>query len=143
MALDMNIIWFIGIIAFIILEAATYQLLSVWFAFGAVGGLIAALCGAGFYVQMAVFIVVSIIFLAVLRPLSIKFVKNKNAKTNIDSLIGKPILITEDVNNILGTGKGKINGMIWTVRSEDNSEILKDTLPKVVKVEGVKLIVKL
>ena len=57
--MEQAVIWILGIIAFIILEAVTYQLVSIWFAIGALGGMIAAFLGTNFYVQMAVFIVES------------------------------------------------------------------------------------
>ena len=57
--MEQAVIWILGIIAFIILEAVTYQLVSIWFAIGALGGMIAAFSGVNFYVQMAVFIAVS------------------------------------------------------------------------------------
>lgn len=136
------ILWLVGIIIFIILEAVTYQIVSIWFALGAVGGLIAAVCGAEFYAQMFVFIVVSAIFLVCLRPVSRKLMKYKQEKTNIDSLIGKEVLVTKEVINLRGQGEGKINGMTWTLRSADNSNISENQIAVVEKVEGVKLIVR-
>ena len=73
----------------IILEAVTYQLVSIWFAIGALGGMIAAFLGTNFYVQMAVFIVVSFICILCLRPLSMKFFKPRNVETNAQSLVVK------------------------------------------------------
>lgn len=139
---DMNIIWLIGVAAFLVLEAFTYQMLSIWFVFGAIGGLIAALSGASFTVQMTVFLVTSVALLAFLRPISMKLVKNKDFKTNADSLIGKAVLITQDVDNASGSGQGKIEGMYWTVRSENGEMIVKDSTATVKRIEGVKLIVE-
>ena len=136
------IIWLIGIIAFVILEAVTYQIVSIWFAIGAAGGLVAALCGAEFNIQMLVFIAVSVIMLLCLRPLSKKAIKTNIEKTNVDSLIGKEVLITYEVNNIKSTGQGTVAGMDWTVRSTDNTVISEDEIALVERVEGVKLIVK-
>ena len=68
--MEQAVIWILGIIAFIILEAVTYQLVSIWFAIGALGGMIAAFSGVNFYVQMAVFIAVSFICILCLRPIS-------------------------------------------------------------------------
>ena len=87
--MEQAVIWILGIIAFIILEAVTYQLVSIWFAIGALGGMIAAFLGTNFYVQMAVFIVVSFICILCLRPLSMKFFKPRNVETNAQSLVGK------------------------------------------------------
>lgn len=136
------IIWLIGIILFVILEAVTYQLVSIWFAIGAAGGLVAAMCGADFNIQMTVFVAVSVIALLCLRPLSKKAIKTNEVKTNVDSLIGREVLITQEVNNIQASGKGIVAGMDWTVRSADDTVITKDEVVLVEKVEGVKLIVK-
>ena len=76
--MEQAVIWILGIIAFIILEAVTYQLVSIWFAIGALGGMIAAFSGVNFYVQMAVFIAVSFICILCLRPISMKFFKNND-----------------------------------------------------------------
>ncbi len=135
-------LWLVAIIAFIVLEAVTYQLVSVWFVIGSLGGLIAAALGANLPVQIAVFVIVSALMLAVLRPLSMKLLKPKGLKTNTDRLIGEDVLITEDVSNINETGKGKISGMTWTVRSESGEDIPENTVATVVRIEGVKLIVK-
>ncbi len=142
LAVNTNLIWLIGVIVFMILEAATYQLVSVWFAFGAIGGLIASVLGGGFYTQAIVFIVISALCLIILRPLSIKLMKNQNIKTNTDSLIGKMVLITEEVDNNAGKGQGKINGSVWSVRSADGSDIPVGESVKIIKIEGVKLIVE-
>lgn len=141
MEITTTVIWAIGIIAFIVLEAVTYQLVSVWFAMGAVGGIIASALGATFTVQMIIFIALSVVFLIALRPVSMKVLKARGAKTNIDGLIGKEVLITKDIDNINGAGEGKINGMTWSVRSLDNAKIPANTTAVVEKVEGVKLIV--
>ncbi|MGN0183045.1 MAG: NfeD family protein [Candidatus Ornithomonoglobus sp.] len=135
-----GIIWLIAIVAFIILEAVTYQIVSIWFVFGAIGGMIAYLLGADFYLQLIVFIAVSAILLSVLRPLSMKLVKKQDFKTNSDGLIGKNILITQEVSNIKGTGQGKINGMVWTVRGGNDEVIHAGEIARVKKIEGVKLI---
>ncbi len=134
--------WLIAVIAFIVLEAVTYQLVSVWFVIGSLGGLLAAALGANPWVQIVVFVIISALMLAVLRPLSMKLLKPKGLKTNVDGLIGEDVLITENVSNISETGKGRIKGMTWTVRSETGEEIPENTVATVLRIEGVKLIVK-
>ncbi|MCD8180544.1 MAG: NfeD family protein [Firmicutes bacterium] len=136
------VIWLAGIAVFAILEALTYQIVSVWFALGAVGGLTAAILGAQFNVQITVFLIISVVCLICLRPLSRKLIKTKKEKTNVDSLIGKEVLITEDVNNLLGNGAGKINGLTWSVKSADNSQIAANETAVVEGIAGVKLVVK-
>ena len=139
---ETGILWLAAVAAFIIIEAVTYQLISVWFVIGAIGGLIAALCGANFYIQMTVFLSVSVLLLILLRPVSMKLIKKQDFKSNADSLIGKNVLITEDVSNIKGTGLGKAGGMTWTVRTENDDVIAAGETAEVTRIEGVKLIVK-
>ena len=134
--------WLIAVIAFIVLEAVTYQLVSVWFVIGSLAGLLAAALGANLMAQIAVFVIVSALMLAVLRPLSMKLLKPKGLKTNTDRLIGEDVLITKNVNNIQETGQGKIKGMTWTVRSETGEDIPENSVATVTRIEGVKLIVK-
>lgn len=140
--ITLGVIWFIAIIVFLILEAVTYQLVSIYLAIGAVGGLVMYMLGFDFIPQMIVFLILSIILLCLLRPISVKAMKNRTLKTNADSLIGKKVYITKDVNNIEGSGEGRINGADWSVRSSDGSVITKGTSAVVERIEGVKLIVR-
>ncbi len=137
-----NILWLVSVIGFIILEASTYQLVSIWFVFGAIGGLIASLCEVNFYWQMVIFLGISVILLLVLRPVSMRLIKQQDFKSNSEGLIGKTVLITEDVSNIKGTGQGKVDGMVWTVRGETDEPIQSGETVKIKKIEGVKLIVE-
>lgn len=137
-----GIIWLVAIVAFIILEATTYQMVSLWFIVGAIGGLIASLLGAGFWVQMTVFLVISVALLLVFRPIVVKRLSKNNIKTNADSVIGKKVLITETVDNTNSTGQGRVDGAIWTVRSESGTIIEAGTIATIKEIEGVKLIVE-
>ena len=139
---SMGLVWLIGIIVFMVLEGVSYQIVSVWFAAGAMGGLLAYVCGAPVWLQIAIFIVLSLVMLAALRPISVRLLGKHKIRTNADSLVGKSVLITQDVDNIKGTGQGKIDGMTWTVRSETGETIPSGEVAKILKIEGVKLIVE-
>lgn len=136
----MQMLWLLAVIAFIILEAVTYQMLSIWFVIGAIGALIATLLGAGFWVQMAVFLALSVILLIAFRPIAIKKLKPE-FKTNADAVIGKKVIITKEVDNVNGTGEAKLDGMVWTVRTESGKTLGVGDVAEVKKIEGVKLIV--
>lgn len=140
--MDTNIIWLIAIGVFILLEAVTAQFVSIWFTGGGVAALIASLVGANEVTQITIFVIVSAILLIFTRPILKRFVDVKAEKTNSDSLIGKMAVITEKVDNLDAMGKAKIDGMIWTARSLDNSTIEAGETVTVEKIEGVKLIVK-
>ncbi len=136
-------LWFIAIVGFLILEGVTYQLVSIFLAIGAVGGLVMYMLGFAFVPQMIVFLAVSVLMLCLLRPISVRMMKkNKEFRTNADSLIGQRVYITKEVNNIAGIGEGKVNGAEWTVRSTDDSTIPEGTIAIIERIEGVKLIVR-
>lgn len=134
-------VWFAVLIICLIIEATTVQLISIWFAIGTIGGLIANTANQSVTVQLITFAVISAICLLFLRPVSQKFLKNDTDK-NINTVLGKEVFITETVNNLNGVGQGKINGSIWTVRSADGSVIPSGETVVCEKIEGVKLIVK-
>lgn len=140
--LQLGAVWLIAVVVFVAVEAVTYQMVSIWFAIGAAGGLIAYVCGAGLPVQIGVFIILSVVMFAALRPVSVRLAKKRRFKSNAEGLEGKTVLITEEVNNLNGTGKGKIDGMVWTVRAVNDQTISPGATARVIRIEGVKLIVE-
>lgn len=136
------ILWLAAVIILSLVEAFTCQLVSIWFAIGGVAAFIAAVSGAGLYIQFAVFAVVSVFCLLITRPLAKKILNNKIITTNSDSLIGKVFSVYQTIDNINQTGQIKVNDIIWTARSNDESVINKGECVEIEKIEGVKLIVK-
>lgn len=134
-------IWLIAVIVFAVVEGATYQIISIWFAFGAVGAMISTFFNASFTVQMVIFLLVSIICIVFTRPVFKKMLGNRIEKTNVDAIIGKDALVIEDIDNILSKGQVKVAGNVWSARSVDGSSIASDSVVNVEKIEGVKLIV--
>lgn len=137
----LTVIWIVLLVLFLILEAATVQLVSAWFALGALCALLANLCGVGVVWQVVLFLVVSAICLIATRPLVKKMTATKIQKTNADRCIGAEAVVLEEINNLKSTGLVKAMGNTWTARSENGSVIPKDAVVIVRKMEGVKLIV--
>lgn len=137
------IVWIAMLALFVVIEAATAQLVTIWFAVGALASLIAALVHAPIAIQIVLFVVVSVVALFATRPLVRKITNTKEARLNADRCIGQTAVITETINNIDGTGMAKIDGKVWTARSADGSVIPEGTQVTVNKIEGVKLIVSL
>ena len=134
--------WLIAFLVFVGIEIATFALTTVWFAGGALVGLILYLMGASLEVQLSVFAAVSFLLLLLTRPLALQYVNRHVKKTNAESLVGKRAKITEVVDNEAGTGAAVVNGQEWTARSKREDEILEEgELARVVEVTGVKLIV--
>lgn len=141
-AATLTVIWVVLLIVFLIMEAATVQLVSVWFAVGALAALIANLGGLNVIGQIVLFLVLSAVCLVATRPLVKKLTAAKIQKTNADRCIGAEAVVTEEINNLESTGQVKVIGNIWTARSTDDTVIEKGTVVIVERMEGVKLIVR-
>ncbi len=135
-------VWIGALIAFIVIEALTVQLLTIWFALGSLAALIATLCSASLPVQITVFAVVSLVALIVTRPFVKKFTGLKYSPTNADRYINEKGVVTQTIDNIRETGCVKVKGTVWTARSADNSIIEEGETVTVKQIEGVKLIVE-
>ena len=138
----MLIFWIVLLVVLIIIEAATAQLVTIWFAAGAAAALVAELCGLEQWLQWVIFIAVSAVALIATRPLVRKITQKTVQPTNADRCIGQIAVVTEDISNIDGKGQVHVNGITWTARSSDGSDIKKDERVIVEKIEGVKLIVR-
>ena len=138
-------IWAIGWLAlrmvFLAAEAATVTMVSLWFAAGALVALIAALLGGPLWLQVTLFLAVSAVLLALLRPLVKRYISPKITATKVDSVIGATGLVTAAIDNASAAGQVKIGGMDWTARSTSGEPIEVGTLVKVDKIEGVKAFV--
>ena len=139
---SMLIFWVVLLILLIVVEAVTAQMVTIWFAAGAAGAIVAELLGAQVWLQWIVFIEVSAVALVATRPLVRKLTKTRVQPTNADRCIGQTAVVTEEIDNIAAKGQVNVNGIIWTARSSDGSVIQKDTKVTVEKIDGVKLIVK-
>ena len=136
------IIWLAARVVLLIAEALTLGLTTIWFAGGALIALVAALVGANVWVQLGIFLAVSLILLIFTRPVALRYMNKSTLKTNVDSLAGEQGIVSETIDNLEATGKVKLNDVFWMARSEDGSIINEGTVVEIVRVDGVKLIVK-
>lgn len=141
--MSLSIIWLIVMVACLFVEFSTMGLTSIWFAGGALFSLIIALIGGPLWLQVLVFLVVSIVLIIFTRPLATKYFNKNRAKTNVNSVAGKQAIVTEQIDNLKGMGQIVTNGMEWTARSFDDSVIEEGTVVTIEKIEGVKAIVKI
>lgn len=136
-------LWIALLVALIVIEASTASLVCIWFAIGALAAAVAKLVGAGFFWQVAVFVIVSAIAVGLTKPFVNKLRKNGKIATNADMVIGKTGIVTEEITNDKFAGKVKVAGQEWSAIAADGSEIPKNSKIKVLKIEGVKLIVEI
>ena len=136
-----TIIWLVLLIAFLVVEALTVTMVSLWFAGGCLAALLVAATGGSLGFQIFTALVVSAALLACLRPIVRKHFTPKLTKTNVDAVIGSCGYVTADINNVSATGTVKLGAMEWTARSASGAPIAKGTLVKVDRIEGVKAFV--
>lgn len=134
-------VWLVLLILFVMMEASSVTLVSLWFAAGALVAVVAALLGASLAVQTVLFVLVSVVLLALLRPILKKYVNPQIQKTNVDALVGRECTVTEDINNLAAQGRVKVGGMSWSARSAAGEHIPAGTVVKIEAVQGVKLLV--
>lgn len=140
---EMTLFWLIAMVVLFIAEAATVNLVTIWFAFGALGALITSLAGGELWLQIVVFIAVTVATLIPTRRLAKKyFGKGKHQPTNADMVIGKECIVTEQIDNIAATGTVKCLGKLWSARTKNGSIVAPGQRVTAVAIEGVKLIVE-
>ncbi len=136
-------LWIIVMIAMLIVEAAAPGLVSIWFAIGALAALIGAAVHAPIWLQVVLFVAVSIAALLITRPLAKKYINGRTQATNADMILGKECVVREDIDNLAGKGVIFAGGKIWTARSaEEGCVIPKGSKAVVERIEGVKAIVR-
>ena len=141
--IPLTVIWLAALILFAILEGVTAGVLvSIWFALGSLAALIVSCFTPNFWVQLAVFLVVSCAAFALVRPLVKRYINPRTQRTNADRLVGQEAIVTETIDNLASTGQASIAGQVWTARGEDNTPIEAGARVKVLRIEGVKLIVR-
>ncbi len=134
-------IWTALFIVLVIVEAATAQLTTIWFAVGALAAAVASFCNGPVWLQWTLFLVISVVLILCTRKMATSLLKAKPKATNADRAIGQDGIVTEEIDNLNAKGAVNLNGVYWTARSEDNSVIPVGETVTTVRIEGVKLIV--
>lgn len=134
--------WVAALVVFLIVEAVTAGLVSIWFVFGSLVALICAALGAAVWLQIFWFVIVSVATLVLTRPLVKRYVDSRSVATNADRSIGRTAVVTERIDN-LAAGAVKLDGVVWTARSTDDAVAIETGERVTVRaIEGVKLIVE-
>jgi len=135
--------WALTTLAFIIAEIITIQLVSIWFAAGAfVTMIVAYFYSPGFVGELVIFIVTSALLLLITYPLLKNWRHVKHVGTNSELEIGKTASVIEEVDQLKGTGRVRLNGVDWSAVSADGDDIIPvGAIVTVVRVQGAKLFV--
>ncbi|MBE7037073.1 MAG: NfeD family protein [Ruminococcaceae bacterium] len=137
------LIWLVLMVIFLITEASTSALVSIWFAAGAFVAMLTAVLGLSVWLQILVFLAVSVLVLILAKPFVHRHVNQKVVKTNADRVLDALGTVTVDIDNISSTGQVEVLGQLWSALSESGEPIPKGTIVTVQKIQGVKLLVKI
>lgn len=135
-------VWSAAIIVFLVIEAVTVGIASIWFALGSICALIAALLGAPVWLQILWFALISVLTLIFTRPIVRKYVNGRKQATNADRVIGMKATVREDIDNLSARGAVLCDGKEWSARSAGGEVIPAGAVVTVTAIEGVKLIVR-
>ena len=137
-----KIVWAALLILFGIGEAVTVGLTSIWFAAGSLAALVVALLNGPLWLQIVLFLLISLLSLLAIRPIASKYLNSKVEPTNADRIIGQKGIVTEEVNQLGTTGRITVMGQSWAAVSEDGTIISPEEQVVVTGIQGVKAIVK-
>ena len=139
-SVSMAVIWLALAVIFLIIEAITVGLATIWFAAGAFAAFVLSLLNVPVLAQVVIFLAVSCCLLVFTRKIFVEKLRTGSESTNVAALIGETGIVTEEIRP-LTVGQVKINGQVWSALGKDDETIEKDRLVKVIAIEGVKLIV--
>ena len=134
-------IWAIVIVVALVVEFTTPEMVSIWFAIGALVALTLAAVGVQTWVQVVVFSTVSLALLLSLRKILAKYLTVKDEKTNADSFVGKTFVLTEPIT-LSTNGKISIADIEWAVTTEGKEELEKGQKVTIIEIKGNKFVVK-
>ena len=135
----MQLIWLVLVVLFVIIEAATISLVSIWFCAGSLVALVVSFFAPdNIALQIISFLVVGSLMLLALRPVTKKIIGDKRVPTNADANIGKTCQVIEEIHPAR-FGRVNLEGQDWTAKS--NIALPVGTWCKVDAIEGVKLVV--
>ena len=138
----MSWIWIAICVLLVVLEASTAMLVCIWFVGGAVAALVASLLGGPLWLQLVLFVVVSVGLLVALRPFLQRQTNPHKFKTNVDAEIGKRAVVAETIDNLHGTGRILVGSVDWTARSVNDQVIDAGSHVVIRRIEGVRAYVE-
>ncbi len=139
------VFWLVVMILFLILEMATISLVSIWFVGGSLAAFLVSFIVKKPWVEVIVFLGVSLVLLLLIRPMAAKLgVKKKDQiRSGAQSLVGKRAVVTESIDNLHAKGAVQVNGQFWSAKTaDDDVQISKDSVVMIREVDGVRLVVE-
>jgi membrane protein implicated in regulation of membrane protease activity len=137
------VLWVIAACVFAVGEMLTGGLFLAPFALGGAGAAIADVAGAGELASWVVFVILSLLTLAVVRPIARAHTRMPpSLRTGSAALVGRQAIVLERIANHEGVGCVKIDGEVWTARAFDDDDVIESgTQVEVVQIKGATALV--
>ena len=134
-------LWTVAAVVFLIVEAVTAAMNSIWFVAGSLAALAGAALGAPIWGQILLFVAVSGVCFAILYPRLKNLLRRDRQPTNADMALGQECVVTQRIDNLAGTGAVSVGGKTWSARSADGQVFELGAIVTADSIQGVKLIV--
>lgn len=134
--------WLLAFVLFLVIEIGTVSLASIWFAVGSLIAFVVSMICDVLWIQILVFLLVSLVLLVATRPIAERFLNKNREKTNVDAMVGRQGIVTAEINNLKAVGEVTLSGQVWTARSKSEQPIPEGVTVVVREIQGVKLIVE-
>lgn len=140
---SMTAIWLFLMIALLLVELLTMGIFCLWFAVGALVGLILSLVGLPLWAQIPAAILVSLILLLFARPFLVRLFNREKSFNDNEDLIGRDVIVVSEVDSRFGTGQILVDGQHLSAGTKDPTQRLPvGAVGRVVGARGSKLIVE-
>ena len=135
-------IWLIASGVFIIIEIFTVGFLFFWLAIASLLSMLVSFLTDSIIIQTTIFVISSAILIFATKPLVDKFAKKDKTATNVYSIIGKKAIVIKEIDWASGKGQIKIEGEVWSAKTNEQVNIPKGTEVEIESIDGVKAFVK-
>ena len=135
----MWLVWLVIAAVLFVGEILTAGFLLLWFAIAAVVAMFVSFITTNLFIQILIFLIVSVLLLIFTRPLLSKYTNKDNTITNSNAIIGKTAIVTEDISLLNSTGQINVDGEIWSAKTMDPNLIIpKGSKVEIIGIDGVK-----
>lgn len=141
--LEAWVFWLILAGLFIIVEAMTFGLVSIWFTADSLAAMLAALAGFEFWIQVIVMLIISalLLFIFIRYRNRFRLTSPFKSQTNADRIIGDHAEVIQQIDPIRGTGQVKVRGQVWSAVTDEDLVVPEGRYVIVKEIRGVKLVV--
>lgn len=140
MELD-SMLWLAALVALLVIEGATANLVTIWFAVGAVAALLVSVFSHSVWVQLLVFALVGLASLLATRPLVDRLRSQRVEPTNGDRNLGRIATVLETVGPDT-PGRVRLDGVDWRAKSLTGETLTPGQLCRVADIQSTVLIVE-